>query len=310
MKKVLGLAVLSCLVATTAFAQSDDMSNRSTAGYVAGSAISNALHGDNASNWMKRTDVSVSFQKHWKPQYAIETVQPLTHYDADSKSVVFTQARVSNESDLGTTANIGLGYRIMNDAKTKMYGVNAFYDHAFKEHHARVGGGLEFFQGQNEFRANLYKGVSDEREVDTTRHIFEKVVDGYDVEYAHTFKNAEWARVYVNGYSWDFKHHDDKNGVRVGSELQVTPQISVDVGYNKYSGQSGEPYGKVMYRLAGSDVALFGGKHSHDTMTTVESKMLDKVRRQNNIIVERYTKDSNEETTGTSTTIDWTIRVI
>ena len=270
------------------------------------SSINESMHGDHAKDWMKRTNVGVTFQHHWKPQYHIETVQPLGHFDEQSKHVIFTQDRIANESDFGTTLNVGLGYRVLNESETHLVGVNTFYDYGFKRHHARIGGGVEYFTGQNEFRANVYKGVSGEKEIDATNHIFEKVVDGYDVGYATTFKNARWARAYVEGYHWDFKHHDDQNGFKVGAELQVTPNISVDAGYNKSTHHSGDAYGKIMYTLGKTDFALFGGKHGDDSVSTVRSKMLDKVRRNNNIVVERYQKDAP---TVQSDTVTFSVRV-
>lgn len=308
-RKLLGLAVMACLVGTSVFAANDDVNSRYAASYAATNAISNVMQGGSSADWMQRTNVSVSFQKNWKPQYELETVQPLTHVDKDTKSVVFTQGRVANGTDLGTTVNVGVGYRQMNDSKTSMVGVNAFYDHGFRNHHSRVSGGVEYFHGQNEFRANVYRGLSDEREIDTTHHVFEKVVNGYDVGYAYTFKGAEWAKTYASVYRWDMKHHDDAKGFYVGAELQVTPNISVDLGYNKVQQQKGSTFGKIMYRLGKSPVALWGGNRTESLERTVESKLLSKVRRQNNIVVERYTKATTEAAVN-DTTIQYTIRVI
>ena len=159
------------------------------------SSLNESMHGDHAKDWMKRTNVGVTFQHHWKPPYHIETVQPLGQFDEQSKHVIFTQDRIANESDFGTMLNVGLGYRVLNESETHLVGVNTFYDYGFKRHHAR------------------------------------------------------WARTYVEGYHWDFKHHDDQNGFKVGTELQVTPNIPVDAGYNKSTHHSGDAYGKIMYTL-------------------------------------------------------------
>lgn len=314
--KLLVAFVMGCSVASVAGAagtidtgelsQTVDRNVGMSSAVMAG--VNQVMHNDNAKDWMKRTNIALNFQKNWKPQYSIETVQPLSRYNEEAKHVVFTQARLSNESDIGTTANVGIGYRRVNDSETRMIGVNTFYDYGFKHHHARIGGGVEYFTGQNEFRANVYKGVSGEKEVDPRRHIFEKVVDGYDIGYAKTFKNARWARTYIEAYHWDFKHHDDQNGLRVGVELQVTPNISIEGGLNKVTHHSSEGYGKIMYTLGKSDFALFGGKHSDHTVSTVRSKMLDKVRRNNNIVVERYQKDVNNQKDLTDS-IHFSIRV-
>lgn len=253
--------------------------------------INSYLHGENAKDWMKRTEVQFSFRDNWKPLYSVETIQPL-HETA--LATVFTQFRIANTSDIGTTANLGFGYRKSNAAETNLYGVNVFYDYGFKEQHQRIGAGLEYFQGYHELHANVYHGVSGEKEVDRVNHIFEKALSGYDVEYGLTLPKAQWAKFYLQGFVWDYKHDDDAKGYRVASELQLTPNISTEFGWIKESGTSGEKYVKVMYNLAARDTALFGGKQENKPLKLVmRDKRLQKVRRENDIRVERYQKDEN-----------------
>lgn len=301
-KVLLCLAAMS--MATLTVGANSNANYQSAAGSIITSEFSNMASQQN--NWLSRTTLAISFQQHWKPMYTVETVQPLTKYDATSDHVVFAQGRLSNQSDIGTTANVGIGYRYITNNDTTMYGANTFFDYGFKEKHERMGFGLEYLHNESELRANIYKGLSGAREVDTTNHIFEKVVDGYDVEYASTFKNAAYAKAYINAYHWNFKHTDDSNGVRMGAQVQLTPRVSVDVGYNKASHEKGEAYGQVMYRLTDTKVALWNGKHSNEQESTVRSKMLDKVRRNNNIIVERY---GNKDTVK-STKIHYSIKVL
>ena len=121
----------------------------------------------------------------------IETLQPITHYDENAKSVVFVQGRIgrsgekisSNKLDgyleparpagtfishdkqtdtkesLGMNANIGIGYRRLSKGEHAYVGVNAFYDHVFKGGYKRVSGGVEYVAGLNEFHANLYRNL-------------------------------------------------------------------------------------------------------------------------------------------------------
>ena len=90
----------------------------------------------------------------------IETLQPITHYDENAKSVVFIQGRIGRsgekissrslnnywvparpagtftvhngqtdkEESLGMNANIGIGYRRLSKGEHAYVGVNAFYD--------------------------------------------------------------------------------------------------------------------------------------------------------------------------------------
>ena len=253
---------------------------------VAMSNVSNAMYGAKGKPWMRRTTLSFQFQEGWKPLYSIETVQPLGHYDDKSRDVWFTQQRISRASDIGTTLNVGVGYRHISKDDRRLYGAHLFYDHRFLRHHDRLSAGLEYMSDESEFRFNWYGSASDERVLDANLHTLERVANGYTLEYGKTFKNARWARVYVEGYHWNQERQADKNGLRVGSELQLTPRVSVDMGYNKPEHSSGGAYGKITFRLAGSPVAWYGGTHRVEGAMSVRSKMLSLVRRHNTIWVE------------------------
>ena len=253
---------------------------------VAMSNVSNAMYGAKGKPWMRRTTLSFQFQEGWKPLYSVETVQPLGHYDEKSRGIWFTQQRISRASDIGTTLNVGVGYRRISKDDRRLYGAHLFYDHRFLRHHDRLSGGLEYMSGESEFRFNWYGSASDERVLDANLHTLERVANGYTLEYGKTFKNARWARVYVEGYHWNQERQADKNGLSVGSELQLTPRVSFDMGYNKPEHNSGGAYGKITFRLAGSPVAWYGGKHSVEGAMSVRSKMLSLVRRHNTIWVE------------------------
>ena len=210
----------------------------------------------------------------------IETLQPVTHYDENAKSVVFVQGRIGRSGEkisynkfnnywvpdrpagtftvhegetkkqesLGVNANVGIGYRRLSKGEHAYIGVNAFYDHAFKNGYKRVSGGLEYVVGLNEFHANIYKNLGSNgrkyiglhgrtsrwydptglypygRDDNTSLYNYAKVdyenhwilsentvARGYDIGYARTFKNARWAGVYADYYNWR-----GRSAVRVG----------------------------------------------------------------------------------------------
>lgn len=254
---------------------------------VAMSNVSNAMYGVKGKPWMRRTTLSFQFQEGWKPLYSAETIQPLGHYDHTSRDVWFTQQRISRASDTGTTLNVGLGYRRISKDDRRLYGAHLFYDHRFLNRHDRLSAGLEYMSGESEFRFNWYGSASDERVLDANLHTLERVSNGYTLEYGKTFKNVRWARVYVEGYHWNQDRQADKNGLRIGSEMQLTPRVSVDMGYNKPEHSSGGAYGKITFRLAGAPMAWYGGKHRLEQSATVRDKMLNLVRRTNTVFVEQ-----------------------
>lgn len=253
---------------------------------VAMSNVSNAMYGSKGKPWMRRTTLSFQFQEGWKPLYSVETVQPLGHYDTTSRDVWFTQQRISRASDIGTTLNVGVGYRRISKDDRHLYGAHLFYDHRFLRHHDRLSAGLEYMSGESEFRFNWYGAASNERVLDANLHTLERVSNGYTIEYGKTFKNARWARVYLEGYHWNQERQGDKDGFRIGSEMQLTPRVSIDMGYNKPEHSSGGAYGKITFRLAGAPMAWYGGKHHLEETVKVRDKMLNLVRRHNTVWVE------------------------
>ena len=228
MIKVMVLGAVACAFSATGFAA--DVQNGHGQGIADSTTeVNEAKHEAVRSNWMDRTDIVVgvgmkdSKETHSQHHYVgessmrhddlhtvtskslksteinklyIETLQPITHYDENAKSVVFVQGRIGRSGEkissykldsyleparpagtfithdkqtdkkesLGMNANIGIGYRRLSKGEHAYVGVNAFYDHVFKGGYKRVSGGLEYVVGLNEFHANIYKNLgSNER---------------------------------------------------------------------------------------------------------------------------------------------------
>ena len=360
-----------------------------------------AKHDAVQSNWMDRTDIAVGVQTggqskldkgHFltddqnsiynkQSDYGnltkayIETLQPISHYDENSKSVLFVQGHIGRGGEkiaskemrgyfinepiilrngqlssytikntdekssetLGIIGTVGIGYRRLSRNEHAYVGINAFVDRAFTDNYNRISGGVEYVNGLNEVYANVYRGRGNKDLVkggggnpypkrlypngypdtfpyDTipseNYYTYKggRALGGYEIGFARSFKNARWARAYVNGYRWKgqgFGHEQYYNpgrpghwsvpwfsvrdanhykGIKIGAELQLTPHISLDIGYNNANNMSKGMYGTLKYTLGISKFAFWGGKHSDDTITTARSKMLDKVRRQDMIV--------------------------
>lgn len=292
-------------------------------------------------------------------QISVETLQPLTHYDENSKSVLFVQGgigkggqehtfnyfdgsggiwypydsatgtvetktkpeRHDETKSLGTVGNIGLGYRQLSNHEHAYVGVNVFADRAFSENVNRVSGGLEYVAGLNEVRVNVYRGLGNIKSqsymvrvpeshlpiplnggtANYTVYKSQKVLSGYDVSYTRSFKNARWARVHIGAYHWKglgvstysggtspISDLNNSSGWQVGTTLQVTPHISLDLGYTSDNKYTSGAYGFVKYTLGTSKFAWHGGKHSDDTITNARARMLDKVKRSPMMIGKSY----------------------
>ena len=228
MIKAMVLGAVACAFSATGFAA--DVQNGHGQGVADSTTeVNGAKHEAVRSSWMDRTDIVVgvgmkdSKETHSQHHYVgessmrhddlntvtskslksteinklyIETLQPITHYDENAKSVVFVQGRIGRSGEkissykldsyleparpagtfithdkqtdkkesIGMNANIGIGYRRLSKGEHAYVGVNAFYDHVFKGGYKRVSGGVEYVAGLNEFHANLYRNLgTDER---------------------------------------------------------------------------------------------------------------------------------------------------
>ena len=396
MIKAMVLGAVACAFSATGFAA--DVQNGHGQGIADSTTeVNEAKHEAVRSNWMDRTDIVVgvgmknseeSSSHHfhnftpWENhpivgtsdkskstelnKLYIETLQPITHYDENAKSVVFVQGRIGRsgekissnklnnywvparpagtftvyngqtdkEESLGVNANVGVGYRRLSKGEHAYVGVNAFYDHVFKGGYKRVSGGVEYVAGLNEFHANLYRNLgTDDRKyiglhgrtdtwydptglypygMDPDQSLYDyagvdyenhwalsenTVARGYDIGYARTFKNARWARVYADYYNWRGREavkvgyyklpkRDAIKGFKVGAEFHITPHLTLDAGYKTASHHLSGPYATLKYTIGTSKFAWRGGKHSESAITTARSKMLDKVRRSDMVVLE------------------------
>ena len=358
MIKAMVLGAVACAFSATGFAA--DVQNGHGQGIAASSTeVNGAKHEAVRSNWMDRTDIKVGTQSKMGKQVSVETLQPLTHYDENSKSVLFVQGGVGKggqehkvnyfdgsggiwypydsatgtmetktkperhdeTKSLGTVGNIGLGYRQLSNHEHAYVGVNIFADRAFSENVNRVSGGLEYVAGLNEVRVNVYRGLGNIKSqsymvrvpeshlpiplnggtANYTVYKSQKVLSGYDINYARTFKNARWARVHIGAYHWNglgissysggtspISDLGNSSGWQLGTTLQVTPHVSLDLGYTSDSKYASGAYGFVKYTLGTSKFAWHGGKHSDDTITNARARMLDKVKRSPMMIGKSY----------------------
>ena len=356
MIKAMVLGAVACAFSATGFAA--DVQNGHGQGIADSTTeVNEAKHEAVRSNWMDRTDIKVGTQSKMGKQISVETLQPLTHYDENSKSVLFVQGgidkggqehkvnyfdgsggvwypydpvtntvetkskpeRHDETKSLGTVGNIGLGYRQLSKHEHAYVGINVFADRAFSENANRVSGGLEYVAGLNEVRANVYRGLGDIKSQSYSKGVShlpfplyggtasinvytsQKVLSGYDVSYTRSFKNARWARVHIGAYHWKglgvstysggtspISDLNNSSGWKVGATLQVTPHISLDLGYTSDNKYASGAYGFVKYTLGTSKFAWHRGKHSDDTITSARARMLDKVDRSPMVIGKSY----------------------
>ncbi len=246
--------------------------------------------------WLRTTDINFSVTENYKPVFSLETIQPFSQTTKNSE-LLFWQGRYSYQSDDGTTSNLGIGWRKLSEDKTSILGFNAFYDYGFKHNLSRVGIGAEYFNKLAEYRTNFYFPVSGDRQIDEKisndgiLYTYIRAVQGLDYEVGSTLANAQWLGFYASGFYYDNKHNDDERGYKLRSTLQLSPRISMEMGYTKSNLSSGDLYGKIQYQLADKlGPSLFRNSHKDKKTNDISYKLLQKVQRENQIKTETFNK--------------------
>lgn len=255
--------------------------------------INSSMSGPNGTpDWLKRFEIEASKQGAQNPIFSILTVQPL--YQSEGKvDTVFTQLRFAGQSRFGEdryTTNAGLGYRRLAFDNKALFGVNSFYDYEAPYDHARVGVGAEARTSAAEINSNLYKGVSGKAVVG--RGITERPLDGGDVELGVQVPYLPWAKVF--GKEFMYKSVDapkDLVGQTFSAQVTPVPFMRMEGGVTRDNANPTDAFLKVSFSLTfGADGKSAANKILADQpfeMASMVDHTLDKVRRENTIVVER-----------------------
>ena len=238
--------------------------------------ISNLIPGDGD------TEVSIDLRENYSPDYSILMVRELS---SDTNENTFTQLSLFNtekNSDDRIVANLGLGKRFLSEDKFSMTGINAFVDYD-DEGNLRSSIGFEMRNAVLNFAFNNYFGLDDADG--------ERVLDGYDMRLASQIPYIHWADLFVNSYSWEGEQRNDVDGLMVGSELSLSPNLNFEIAYDDKdrAGLDDEYYVKLMFVHPPRNGPTLSDGVSDDMwrkQTDMSNLMLTKVKRNNKIFVE------------------------
>jgi len=241
-------------------------------------------------DWAKRIELEWALREDTSFDFEALTVQPL-HQSADGKSIFFTQFSVSHLERIQqyrTTTNLGLGYRRLLADNTVLLGINTFYDREWDNNHHRIGGGFEARWNNFDLYANLYRALGGARKI--AGDTFEEALDGQDIEVTSQIPYLPWMRVRGKGIWWRTTAvSKDIKGWSASTEMDITRNFLVEFGVTDDNFNDREFFAKLRFTV------------DHDRPTAVsntfESKpfrmrdmgkhKLDRVRRENKIIVQR-----------------------
>lgn len=152
------------------------------------------------------------------PYWQALSVQPLWH-DKTERLHLLAQASWNHSSDKGDVLNTGLALRRLNEARTIVFGANAFFDHAARMNHNRMSVGADVQTSTFGGSINRYIPLSGWKSVDAFWE--ERASQGWDAELQGRHPDwPEWEASF-KGYTWsgnDNGTRDKVFGVEAGLE--------------------------------------------------------------------------------------------
>ena len=246
--------------------------------------ISNLIPGEGV------TEASVQIRERENPDFEILAVRDIL---SSSESNLFTQFSLHNhevQGDERFIGNLGVGYRTLNDDKSMMFGINSFYDADLTEDHARASIGLEAKASILDFTFNQYQKLTNQKVIDGNK---EQVLSGWETNLSSQVPHMPWMKFNWQGYRHDNeKASDDSRGNIYSFEMYLTPTLEFT-----YSRDASNTHGvdseniiklAFVYPPRDSRPTLLEGWYSEVQFEkeNVEAKLRDKVRRNNNLVVE------------------------
>ena len=138
---------------------------------------------------------------------------------------LFSQASVVDFDDR-TTANLGLGYRNINDSDTLIVGINGFYDYELDAKHRRTGVGVEYLTSLAEFRYNSYSAQSKTR---LYKGINETALDGNDYKLTANLPYFYASDLYYKRAKWKDGSSYKVTQKEWGLTAEIIPNVTMAV---------------------------------------------------------------------------------
>ena len=235
------------------------------------------------------TEASIQINEDDNPDIEILAFRDL---NSDEYSNTFTQFSLHTQESNGhdrIIGNLGFGYRKLSDDKSNIFGVNVFLDNDFEAEHRRGSIGLEAKGAYLDLSVNSYHALTKSK---TYKGSAEEVLSGHTINLASQIPYAPWAKLNLQSYSWEnVKASTDTKGYTLGIESYLTPSLAFELknDYNDNASVDDE----LTYKLTYIYPPRSDGKSMQDGLSklafekqNMESKLKDKVKRDNNIVIE------------------------
>jgi len=236
-----------------------------------------------------KTEVIISGVSKGKPQFDISNTTGFGE-SSDGNSINFLQSSFVSMGNR-ETINLGLGRRYLSDDEKYLFGVNSFFDIDPEHNHQRLSIGGEIKSSSIELTGNSYFGVTGWKT--GANGNTERVLDGYDIELGAQIPYIPAAKLYVKQFQWNLYDATNLEGLTYSLKFASPSNsgLSLEIGENDYKGsKTDQSFAKLTYSIP------LGEKKQSTTMKIISDQifenesmkenMLDKVRRQNTIVVQ------------------------
>ena len=281
MKKILVL-ILTLFISSVANADVKGQALNKAAGKIS-STIGSLIPGDGV------TEVSVEIDEN-NTDFEILGVRDIS---SKENSNFFTQFSIHTQevnNDDRYMGNLGFGYRFLNTDQSMMFGINSFYDRDIKEDHSRVSFGLEAKSSLLDFTLNKYIKTTNMLVVNSTE---EQALSGLDYNISSQVPYMPWTVFNFQGYRWENeKALQDTKGRVYSLEMALLPSLQFDLSrdVSSVSGVDDADIAKLtfIYPPRENKLTLQDGLVSNVAFEkeNMKEKLKEKVRRNNNIVIE------------------------
>jgi adhesin/invasin len=235
------------------------------------------------------TDISITGIKNKKTRYFISNVKGFESSD-DGHAQTFMQSSVGNANSRAVI-NLGLGRRYLSGDEGMITGFNAFLDYDPKYGHQRASVGAELKTSAFELTANNYMALTKWKSGKDSNQ--ERPLDGYDIELGGQIPYMPGAKLYLKNWNWKgVEGVADTKGITYSVAFShLVDNVQIELGRRDYDGLTkDENFGKLTYSISmddgssRSDKPIFSSEMFEGS--SMRGKMLDKVRRNNAIVIQ------------------------
>ena len=237
------------------------------------------------------TELTIEGRTAADPNFTLLTINPISE-NSDEGNLTFFQGSIIRQNNRDTI-NLGVGYRQLSDDEKWIYGVNAFHDYESTYEHSRMSVGAELRSSVFEINANKYfatSGAQTGKDGNT-----ERALDGYELEIGGQVPYIPSTKIFVKSWKWDGYQTSDTKGKTYSIQVNapIAPNITLEAGSKDFDTGTDVDFVNLTYRIG-----LGGAQSEKDKIvqsliaekafntTSMKDKMLEKVRRKNQIVIQ------------------------